>query len=93
MKEKISMSSEGIEPEMEISQYIKKRKSNISSSKSKSNHKHKNKECLLIKDNEPYIASYCEICGKIRNWDVCREKREGYYIQLSKEAVLKIIKI
>ena len=89
MVKEIAQSTNYIGLENEIPKYQKKAKINISKAKSKSNHKHQNKECLLIADNIPYIASYCVICGKIRNWDVCFEKREGYYIELSKEAAFK----
>lgn len=51
----------------ETPKYRKKKKSSISKSKKKSNHKHKYKEYLLVtkKNNRPYRANCCEICGKI----------------------------
>ena len=64
-----------------------KSKSNSSKSKSRSDHKHQNKDCLLIVDGRPYLASYCIVCGKIRSWDICLEKCEGGYRELRKEEV------
>ena len=57
------------DPENDIPKYKKKTKSNCSKSKSKSDHKHKNKDCLLIADGKPYLASYCTVCGKICTTD------------------------
>lgn len=73
--------------ENDIPKYKKKTKSSYSKSKSKSNHKHTNKDCLLIVDDRPYIASYCTVCGKIRSWDICTEKYEGGYRELLKKEV------
>ena len=73
--------------ENDIPKYKKKTKSSYSKSKSKSNHKHTNKDCLLIVDEGPYIASYCTVCGKIRSWDICTEKYEGGYRELLKKEV------
>lgn len=75
--------------ENEIPKYKKRTQSNNSKAKSKSNHKHQNKECLLIKDELPYFANYCVICGKIINWNCCLEKCEGGYRELNKEEVFK----
>ena len=73
--------------ENDIPKYKKKTKSNCSKSKSKSDYKHQNKDCLLIVDSNPYFASYCTVCGKIRRWDYCQEKCEGGYRELLKEEV------
>lgn len=73
--------------ENDIPKYKKKTKSNCSKSKSKSDHKHQNKDCLLIVDGRPYLASYCTVCGKIRSWNYCMEKCEGGYRELFKEEI------
>ena len=70
--------------EDDLPKYKKKIKSNCSKSKSKSDH---NKDCLLIVDGRPYLASYCILCRKIRSWDYCMEKCEGGYRELLKEEV------
>lgn len=73
----------------EIPKYRKKTKSSISKAENKTKHKHKYKECLLIYDGRPYKAHYCTICGKVKDWDICREKGEyGYWI-LPDELVFK----
>ena len=73
----------------EIPKYRKKTKSSISKAGNKAKHKHKYKECLLIYDGRPYKAHYCTICGKVKDWDICREKGEyGYWI-LPDELVFK----
>ena len=77
------------EPENDIPKYKKKTKSNCSKSKSKSDHKHQNKDCLLIADSKPYLASYCTVCGKIRSWNYCLEKCEGGYRELFDEEAFK----
>ena len=76
------MKNIGIEDD--LPKYKKKIKSNCSKSKSKSDH---NKDCLLIVDGRPYLASYCILCRKIRSWDYCMEKCEGGYRELLKEEV------
>lgn len=79
------------EIESNIPKYKKRTKSGYSKAKSKSDHKHQKKECLLIENGSPYLASYCVICGKIINWNRCVEKCEGgYYRELSKRSVQKI---
>lgn len=77
------------EPENDIPKYKKKTKSNCSKSKSKSDYKHQNKDCLLIADSKPYLASYCTVCGKIRSWNYCLEKCEGCYRELFDEEAFK----
>lgn len=77
------------EPENDVPKYKKKTKSNCSKSKSKSDHKHQNKDCLLIADSKPYLASYCTVCGKIRSWNYCLEKCEGGYKELFDEEAFK----
>ena len=73
--------------EDDLPKYKKKMKSNCSKSKRKSDHKHQNKDCLLIVDGRPYLASYCILCRKICSWDYCMEKCEGGYRELLKEEV------
>lgn len=44
---------------------------------------------MLIADSKPYLASYCTVCGKIRSWNYCLEKREGGYRELFDEEAFK----
>ena len=50
--------------ENEIPKY-RKRKSAVSKSGRRADHKHCYEICLLIRDERPYPAKYCTICGKI----------------------------
>lgn len=62
----------------EIPKHRKKKSSSTSKSSTKSKHKHEYKECLLIHDNHPHRAAYCEICGKIDDLHLLEsEKVEG----------------
>lgn len=52
----------------EVLKHIKKKQSSVSKSKEKSKHKHEYIDCLLIGDDgKPHKATYCKICGKIRD--------------------------
>ncbi len=73
----------------EIPKYKKKLGSDISKAERKSKHKHEYKDCLLVYNGSPYKGKYCVICGKIRDWDVCREKCQYGYLQLPDEMVFK----
>lgn len=78
----------GLEQDIEIEKYQKKKPSSVSKSRAKSNHKHDKKECLLIKNATPYLASYCTICGKINNWKMPTIKIEtGGYRMLNSQEV------
>lgn len=74
----------------DIPKYQKKKESSTSKSDSKSKHKHDySKECLLISDNHPHHAIYCNVCGKIKNiafWETERTN-EGYYRTLNNDEV------
>lgn len=48
-----------------------------------------NKDCLLIYEGRPYKAHYCTICGRVRDWDTCKEKCEYGYRLLPDELVFK----
>ena len=51
----------------ETVKHQKKRQSSTSKAKFKAKHKHLYKECLLIKNDIPYVGTYCELCGKLYN--------------------------
>lgn len=72
----------------EIPKYKKKSNGSVSKAMYKSKHKHKNTGCLLIHKGKPYIASYCLVCGKIKEWDYCKERyQNGTYRLLSDDEV------
>lgn len=73
----------------DIPKYRKKANGNISKASYKSKHKHQYKDCLLIYDGRPYKAHYCTICGRARDWDICKEKTEYGYLHLPDELVFK----
>ena len=47
--------------------YRKKKDSSVSKSKVKSKHKHQYKQCLLVCPSHVSRASYCTLCGKIKD--------------------------
>lgn len=49
----------------DIPKYRKKKSSSTSKSSRKSKHKHIYKECLVIENDRPHLATVCEICGKV----------------------------
>lgn len=84
----------------EIGKYKKRTDSNVSKANRKAKHKHTNIKCLFyIKSRDmvgrPYErycpASYCNICGKVKNvWFFETKKVEdGYYKSLSNKEILE----
>ena len=69
--------------ENEIPKY-RKRKSSASKAECRADHKHNYETCLLIRENNPYPAKYCTICGNLYDEDYLpSEKSNGYYRMLT----------
>lgn len=70
----------------EIPKYKKRSKGSTSQAEYEAKHKCQYKECILIYEGRPYKASYCIICGKVRDWDSFKEKTDyGYWLLPDKE--------